>query len=149
MKLNKRLIIILGLLIISLTAYYILISSRQSEQTIEKKSNEEIVKITKKEITSLNDKQYSWDDLGIKPIKNLEGNHYVFTAFDFDKKNNELIIAGNYDKNKVLFVKNEIITELEIEDIPIDILINNDYLYVLGIKKFIIIKNKEVVKEKS
>src|SRR5690606_5133760 len=48
---------------------------------------------------------YTWNELGIKPISSIEGDNYTFTAFDYDQKNKELVIAGSYEKNKLTFVK--------------------------------------------
>lgn len=90
---------------------------------------------------------FPWSELGIKPMETLEGDHYVLTAFDYDHKNNELIIAGSYEKNTLSFIKDGKINEIEVSDVPLDVLTHNETLYILCLNKFIVMKDKNIIKE--
>jgi hypothetical protein len=93
------------------------------------------------------EKKYLWNDIGIKPKRTIEGTNYIFTAFDFNENTEELIISGNYGVSKVLFIKDSLVEEMIVSDIPIDIFVHDENVYLLGFRKFIIIRNKEVIKE--
>lgn len=90
---------------------------------------------------------YTWNELGIKPIESIEGDNYTFTAFDYDQKNKELVIAGSYEKNQLIFVKDKNTKEVEISDVPLDMLVHNETVYVVGFNKFIVMKDKAILKE--
>jgi uncharacterized protein YxeA len=134
------------LLLFGSISYFFVTNSNKDEQKKTNIKSKDYAKVEKPNESSI---KYSWDMLGIKPIENLEGKPYLFTAFDYNTNDDELVIAGNYNKNKLVFIKKSIVSELEITDIPIDILINDNIIYVLCLNKFIVIKNKNIIQDFS
>ncbi len=124
MKQKDLFIIIIILLLLSAATYFFITHRHQNNiekpiepQPLEKLEKTEVTpqkqeipqtKVGKTEATKkkLPKTDFTWKDLDIKPIKSIEGSHYVFTAFDFDDKHNTLMIAGSYPKYLVKFIKN-------------------------------------------
>lgn len=143
MKENKA-YLILSLLILGLLIFLFLRNSNKEELVIPKNQ------LTKSRMTDDSvefEKTYSWEKLGIKPLQSIEGMNYVFSAFGFNDKTDELVIAGNYGSNKLLYVNNndDKIIEIEISDIPLDIIINRGITYVLCLNKFIIVNEEKKI----
>ncbi len=165
MKQKDLFIIIIILLLLSAATYFFITHRHQNniEKPIEPQPLEKIektetssqkqetpqTKVSKAEEAKkeLPKTDFTWKDLGIKPIKSIEGSHYVFTAFDFDDKHNTLMIAGSYPQHLVKFIKNGEVEEIEINDVPMDILWDGHRLYILGMKKFTVIKDRKIVQE--
>ncbi|MCT4580310.1 MAG: hypothetical protein N4A35_02750 [Flavobacteriales bacterium] len=128
-------------------------SEKAAPVAIKKQKNEEQVSLEKAVVHKAESRPfpssiaYSWDDLKIEPLKILEGGYYVFTAFEVDPFHDELILAGSYDKNLVKYITEDTIISLEIHDTPLDIIVDRDYLYVLCLSKFYVIKDKRIVNE--
>ncbi len=140
---NKIVLLILLVLFFISLAYFR--SNQVSVSNFYEKADEHLVE-TKGGKTIL-DNNYSWHELGIKPVKSFEGSNYVFTAFDYNPNTEELLIAISSEKNTLKFVKNSSITEVELSDIPLDVLCDNENIFLLCLKKIIVIKNKRIIHE--
>ena len=128
---------------------------KEEQDSTEQNSNQAVSQESERESTQESNKikvepinqTYTWSELGIKTIESIEGDHYAFTAFEYDQNNQELIIAGSYEKNQMIFVKDNKTNEVEISDVPLDILVHEDNLYIIGLNKFIVMKNHAVTNE--
>lgn len=92
-------------------------------------------------------KTFTWLELDITPVKTVEGGNYVFSAFDFDIHNSELVIAKSAENNLLTFISDAKKTEIQIPDNPLDIAIKNGTVYVLGLNKFLTITDKKITQE--
>ncbi len=146
---KKKYLVIIGILLLLVGGYFgVQEYSNNNEKKLSDYSGDKIeLYQTSKSNIEIIDEVFTWNELGIVPVKNLEGNHYVFSAFDFDSQNNELIIAKSSERNTLNFIKGSENAELEILDIPLDIIVNNSNVFVLGLNNFLVIENK-VIKQK-
>lgn len=142
---NKTLVLVL-LLIITFSAVFYFMKGKKQKVKNEIPNTEVLLK---KNLTSNHlNKTFKWSELNIKPIKSIEGSDYTFTAFEIIK--NELVIAGNFNnKNIIRFLKNEKISNLEIQDTPLDLLFENSKLYVLCFNHIYIIENEKLIQSIS
>lgn len=164
---KKYTIIILTLLLLSFIIYITSINSNSNVELVNnkkdikqitdsslvqpfknKEENNKLVSKNTKHYNNTNfEKKFTWNDIGIEPLQSIEGANYVFTAFDYDEKNNELVVVGSYEKNKIIYIKDKKYNELEISDIPMDVIVYNDLIYILCINKFIVVENKKITTE--
>ncbi|RLD51548.1 MAG: hypothetical protein DRI94_05735 [Bacteroidetes bacterium] len=168
---KKKTILIILLLIALLSIFFVLNKHKKTEKTeilkkpevlIEKKK--EIQKETKsekqeqtkpetqtkqkKELKTKDENNYTWDELKIQPKYMPEGVYYTFTAFDVAGKTT--VLAGNFDNKYIIrFFEDNKISDVEIKDMPQDILYEKGNLYVLCYKHLYILKNKRIIKDIS
>ena len=165
---KKNYALVIGILLLLLIGGYFVIR-QQSKEIIEKRSNEETEQLSKDDeleiltkkrsnrtINESNvgnnssdkiDKTLTWAELDIVPVKTVEKSNYVFSAFDFDLKNNELVIARSDENHFLMFISDSKKTELQIPDTPLDIIVKNENTYVLGLNKFFIVRDKKIKHE--
>jgi len=91
----------------------------------------------------------TWSKLGLSPVKIPEGGYYTISAFDYDTNSEELVVGVNSNQNKVIYIRDNSLHEVILDDNIIDMLFYNHTLYVLGEKKVFVIKNKMVHSEYS
>ena len=91
--------------------------------------------------------QFSWKEIGIKPLATPEGVHYTFTAFDVIDSETS-IIAGNFSGKKLLkFIHNHTVKSISLPDDPLDVLALNDDIYVLTSKALLIVHQNRIQKQ--
>ncbi len=168
---KKKIILIILLLIALLFVFFVFHKQKKAEsKEVSKKTevlNEE-KKEKQKETKSINhvqtkpetqtklqeeqkpndEKIFPWDELKIQPQYEPEGVFYTFTAFDVAGES--LILAGNFDNKYIIrFFEDDKISDIEINDMPQDILYEKGNLYVLCYKHLYILKNKRIIKDIS
>ena len=168
---KKKTILIILLLIALLLIIFVLYNNKETKNTqilekkevlieekkeIQKEKNPEKHEKTKpetqskqkKERKTKNENKYTWDELKIQPKYVPEGVFYTFTAFDVYGKS--MVLAGNFDNKYIIrYFENNKISDVEIKDMPQDILYENENLYVLCYKHLYILKNKKIIKDIS
>jgi len=166
---KKKTILIILLLIALLLIIFVLYNNKETKNTqilektevlIEKKkeiqkekkpekheqSKLETQSNQKEKLKTENENNYTWDELKIKPKYVPEGVFYTFTAFDVAGKS--LVFAGNFDNKYIIrFFEDNKISDVEIKDMPQDILYEKGNLYVLCYKHLYILKNKKIIKD--
>ncbi len=166
---NKKTILIILLLIALILIFFVLYKNKKTENTqilnktevlkkekkekqketksvIHEQTKSETEKIKKEEIKTKDENKYSWNELKIQPQYMPEGSFYTFTAFDVDSAS--LILAGNFDNKYIIrFFEDNKISDVEIKDMPQDILFEKGNLYVLCYKHLYILKNKKIIKD--
>lgn len=101
---------------------------------------------------SQNELPKSWDiplsDLNIAPVRSIENEVYVFTAFDMIDEQTMAIIGNFEQENIVKFYdikRQKLITEIKMDEIMLDVFVHNDHCYVLGEKSLFIIHENQVI----
>ena len=169
---KKKTIFLTVLFAVALVLLIIYFAKKQKRQNVKEKTKSEIIKKVKenkkivlqdtiiakdttekqekikkqKEDKSIigNEKKFSWKELNIEPLNTPEGDYYTITAFEV--YNGNLVTTGNYNNRNVLkFYKNGILNEIELKDIPLDMLYEKGKLYVLCLSHLYVFKNEEII----
>lgn len=142
---KKKHFLIIGILLLLLVGGYFIINNLElKNNTFINQQSKANLKIGKSDVIN---RTFTWSELDIIPIKTVEGSNYVFSAFDYDISNNELVIARSAENHYLMFINDSNKTELQISDIPLDISVKNGDVYVLGLSKFIIVSEKKIAQE--
>ena len=88
-------------------------------------------------------------DLKIHPVKSLEKEVYMLTAYDVPDENTFVLIGNFEGKNVVRFFDlgtNQIKAELSLPEILLDVFSKDDQIYVLGEKNIFVVTENQVVR---